>query len=242
MIRREDRDGVAVVTLDRPAKRNALGTDALDDLRTAVMRAGEETDAIVLTGAGGTFCAGADIDELRTMGEAEATEFASLGQSVADAIETANAPTIAAIDGPCLGGGVELALACDVRVAAPRSTFGEPGVRIGIFGGWGGTYRLPRLVGTGDAMSLALTGRTIDATTADGMGLVTELADDAEARAFALAREIAERRGAAVEAVRSAMHHGQRHGKDEALAHERTLFGALFGEDLNERIDEYMDR
>ena len=242
MIEREDRDEVAIVTLDRPEKRNALHSAGLEELRKTVMKAGEDAGAVVLRGAGEAFCAGADIEEVRTLGESEATEFAALGQSVADGIETANAPTIAAIDGPCIGGGTELALACDLRIATPRSTFGEPGVRIGVFGGWGGTYRLPRVVGTGNAMDLALTGRTIEAAEAADMGLVTEIVDDAEGRALELAGQIAGRRGAAVEAVRSSIHHGQRRDKAEALAHERTRFGSLFREDLDERIDEYLGR
>lgn len=167
---------IRTVTIDRPEARNALTPDGLDALERAVAEA--ETPVVYLQGAGPAFCAGADLDVVSRLDPDEAEAFAARGQAVADAIESADAAVVAGIDGHCLGGGLELALACDVRVATPASTFGEPGVTFGLFGAWGGTSRLPRVVGEGDALELGLTGRTIDAETALGMGLISRLEAD----------------------------------------------------------------
>ena len=168
--------GVRTVTLDRPEARNALTMAALEELERAVA----ETDEPVLAvrGAGEAFCAGADLDLVADLDPDGADALARRGQDVARAIESSEAATVAAIDGPAVGGGLELALACDLRAATPRSTFGEPGVTFGLFGAWGGTIRLPRVVGEGNALDLALSGRTIDAETAREMGLVSRVVDE----------------------------------------------------------------
>lgn len=166
---------VTSVTIDRPHRRNALTTEGLVDLETAIERC--ETPIICLRGAGSAFCAGADLDTVAELDSDEAEAFARHGQQVANAIENSTSVVIAAIDGPARGGGVELALACDIRIASPEATFAETGVRLGLFGAWGGTHRLPRIVGEGNAMDLALTGRTVDAEEALRMGLVSRLTE-----------------------------------------------------------------
>lgn len=135
---------------------------------------------IYLHGRGSAFCAGADLDAVSDLdGDRDrAREFARLGQRVARAIETSPAIVVAGIDGPAMGGGLELALACDVRVGTPASTYGEPGVTFGLFGAWGGTVRLPELVGRGAALEFALSGRTVDAEEALRLGLISRLEDD----------------------------------------------------------------
>ncbi|WP_440988682.1 enoyl-CoA hydratase/isomerase family protein [Haloarchaeobius baliensis] len=168
--------GVTRVTLDRPARRNAFTESGLRGLRSAVT--GAETPVVYLSGAGEAFSAGADLEVVGRLDHEEARAFARLGQSVAAAIEEAEAVVVAGIDGPARGGGVELALACDVRVATPAATFAETGVSLGLFGAWGGTARLPRVVGEGEAMDLALSGRTVDAEAALRMGLVSRIVDE----------------------------------------------------------------
>jgi len=185
VIRIEDADGVRVVTLARPERRNALTPAELDALEAAVT----ETDqpVVSLRGEGPAFCAGADLDVVADLDRAEAETFAERGQQVATAIEDADCAVVAGIDGPARGGGVELALACDLRVATPDATFAEPGVKLGLFGAWGGTVRLPPVVGEGEALDLALSGRTIDAEAALRMGLVSRVTDDPRAVADELA-------------------------------------------------------
>jgi enoyl-CoA hydratase/carnithine racemase len=177
MIRVEDDGDVRVVTLDRPDVRNALTPDGLEALGEAV--AGAATPVVYLRGAGEAFCAGADLSVVAEVAESgETEEFAARGQRVARAIETADAAVVAGVDGPARGGGVELALACDLRAATPRASFAEPGATFGLFGAWGGTVRLPELVGLGDALDLSLSGRTVDAEEARRIGLVQRVVDD----------------------------------------------------------------
>lgn len=175
MITTEQDGDVAVVTLDRPERRNALTPAALDQLETAVSTV--DAPVLYLRGEGPAFCAGADFDTVQELDPYSAREFARKGQGVADALETADAVVVAGIDGHARGGGMELALACDVRVATPRATFAESGVKLGLFGAWGGTARLPELVGAADAMDLALSGRVIDAEEARRIGLVSRIVD-----------------------------------------------------------------
>ncbi|WP_408959664.1 enoyl-CoA hydratase/isomerase family protein [Natrinema sp. 74] len=188
MIDVDTNGAVRTVTIDRPEVRNALSVDGLRDLETAIEDADESV--IYLRGRGPAFSAGADVTEVAALeGERDrAAEFARLGQRVAQTIEDSPAVVVAGIDGPARGGGLELALACDVRVGTPESTYGEPGVSFGLFGAWGGTVRLPRVLGEGDALEFALSGRSIDAEEALRMGLISRLEDEPRS----VAEEIAE--------------------------------------------------
>jgi enoyl-CoA hydratase/carnithine racemase len=179
VIHTENRGAVRVVTLDRPARRNAFTLDGLADLERAVV--GAETPVVYVTGAEGAFSAGADFDvvaEVGLEGEAAIEAFVDRGQRTMRAIEGAESVVVAGIDGPARGGGVELALACDLRVATPRATFAETGVSLGLFGAWGGTVRLPAVVGLGDALDLSLSGRAVDAEEALRMGLVQRVVEE----------------------------------------------------------------
>ena len=164
---------VCVLTLARPERHNALDRESLRALETAIESATEPV--VYLRGAGESFCAGADLDVVRTLDSDDAADFAALGQRVADRLEGYDGAVVAGIDGAARGGGVELALACDIRVGTPEATFGETGVKLGLFGAWGGTTRLARVVGDGNALDLALSGRSIDAETALRMGLVSRI-------------------------------------------------------------------
>jgi enoyl-CoA hydratase/carnithine racemase len=169
---------IRTVTIDRPEARNALTVDDLEALESAVNDA--EEPVLYLRGRGPAFSAGADLNEVAALeGDRDrAAEFARLGQRVARTIEDSPAVVVAGIDGPARGGGLELALACDVRVGTPESTYGEPGVSFGLFGAWGGTVRLPRVLGEGDALEFALSGRSIDAEEALRIGLISRVEDD----------------------------------------------------------------
>ena len=185
MVRIEDAGDVRVVTLDRPERRNALTPAALDDLEAAVVDC--TAPVVYLRGAGEAFCAGADLSVVADVADSgEVEPFVRRGQRVADAIESASAVVVAGVDGAARGGGVELALACDLRLATPAATFGEPGVTFGLFGAWGGTVRLPEVVGLGDALDFSLSGRVVDADAALRMGLVSRVVDDPRAVAESL--------------------------------------------------------
>jgi len=183
--RRTTAGNLLVVTLDRPERRNALTPAGLDDLETAVANA--DTPVVYLEGAGPAFCAGADLDVVAGLDPDEAEAFARRGQRVASTIESAESVVVAGIDGAARGGGVELALACDVRLGTEQASFAESGVEHGLFGAWGGTIRLPRVVGQGEAMDIALSGRVIDADEACRMGLVSRVVADPASVAASIA-------------------------------------------------------
>jgi len=179
----ERRDAVAVLTLNRPEALNALSLEMLDDLEQMLrdVDADPALRAAVLTGAGEkAFCAGADIGHMRTAGALEARAFAERGHRVGDLIEGLGTPVVAAVNGFALGGGCEIALACDVRVAADTARFGQPEVTLGVIPGWGGTQRLARATSIGFAKELILTGRVVKADEALRVGLVTHVHPKAE--------------------------------------------------------------
>jgi enoyl-CoA hydratase len=176
MIRTAVDGSVRVVTLARPDRRNALTPDALGALDDVLETASEPV--VYLQGTGEAFCAGADLETVRSLDREAAIAFARQGQAVARALETYDGAVVAGIDGAARGGGVELALACDVRVATPDATLAESGVSLGLFGAWGGTARLPDVVGEGHALDIALSGRVVDADEAVAMGLVSRVLDE----------------------------------------------------------------
>ena len=182
-------DRIATLTVNRPDKLNALGDAVIEELGRAIdeLRARDDVGGIVLTGAGRAFVAGADIAELASKSALEAQALAAKGQAVFRRFETSPKPVVAAVNGFALGGGCELAMACHVRVAAEGAKFGQPEVRLGICPGYGGTQRLPRLVGKGRALQLLLTGDMIGAAEAHRIGLVNEVVPDGQAVAAATA-------------------------------------------------------
>ncbi len=186
MIDVEDDGPLRVVTLDRPGRRNALTPAGLEALAEAVTEC--DAPVVYLRGAGEAFSAGADLSVVADVAENGAVEpFIRRGQRTADAIEESPAVVVAGIDGAARGGGVELALACDLRLATPEATFGEPGVTLGIFGAWGGTVRLPEVIGLGDALDFSLSGRVIDSEEALRIGLVSRVLEEPRAVAERIA-------------------------------------------------------
>jgi enoyl-CoA hydratase len=176
----EERDRLAVIRLNRPEQRNSLSLATLEELEQAFRRLtqNERIGAIIFTGAGDVFASGADIRELRALTPDSAREFATRGQRLFNLIAGARQLTIAAVNGFCMGGGLDLALACRVRVASTRAVFAHPGARLGIITGWGGTQRLPRLVGTARALEMFTTARRLSANEALEIGLVSRISDD----------------------------------------------------------------
>jgi enoyl-CoA hydratase len=233
---RVEREGrVAIITIDRPEKRNALNAavragllDALDGLR-----GDPEVRVLVITGAGEkAFVAGADIAEFaeRTPLEQRGT---MTGRRVFDEVAAFPVPVIAMVNGFCLGGGCELALACDVRFAADSARFGQPEVNLGIIAGGGGTQRLPRLVGTGQAMRLLLSGELIDAAEALRIGLVEAVYPAAELRERTLvfARTLAEKSPVALRMTKAAVRAAAEMPLSAGLAYETELFITAFSSD-----------
>ncbi|MFC6717180.1 enoyl-CoA hydratase/isomerase family protein [Natrialbaceae archaeon GCM10025810] len=213
------------VTLDRPEARNALTIDGLEALEAAIRDVDEDgrngPSVIYLHGRGGAFSAGADLNEVADLDRREAVEFARLGQRVARAIEDSPAVVVAGIEGPARGGGLELALACDVRVGTPDSSYGEPGVTFGLFGAWGGTVRLPRVLGEGNALEFALSGRVVDAEAALQMGLISRIEDEPRA----VAEEIVGNAPDALAALKRRLRDDRERATQERL--EADAFGEL---------------
>jgi enoyl-CoA hydratase/carnithine racemase len=229
-IRLESRDGIAVVTLHRPEARNAINLEVVNELRAALDLAVRDagTRALILTGAGTTaFASGADIRELLRRRAIDALR--GINSSLFLEIERFPLPTIAAVNGYALGGGCELALACDLRIASESARFGQPEVGLGIIPAAGATYRLPRLVGAGRAQELILTGRIIDAEEALRIGLVNRvvpgnrLLEEARATAALIARKGPLALRAAKLALQAALH-----GPDAGHAAERLAQAILF--------------
>jgi len=176
-LKRKLEEGVLTIAIDRPAQLNALNKDVLAELEQVIDEAEKDASvrAIILTGEGKAFVAGADISTMVGMDETQALNFASFGQKVFDKIENLSKIVIAAINGFALGGGCELAMACDIRYASEKAKLGQPEVNLGVIPGFAGTQRLPRLVGPGKALELLVTGNVIDANQALQIGLVDKV-------------------------------------------------------------------
>ncbi|MEX0690615.1 MAG: enoyl-CoA hydratase-related protein [Gemmatimonadales bacterium] len=236
---------VATLTVNRPDKMNALNAAVRAALLKAFtdLAANDEVRVVVLTGAGPkAFIAGADIGEFE--GRAPMDQFRVMSeQTVFDAAEQFPKPVIAALNGFTLGGGCEIALACDIRIASDKAKLGQPEVNLGILPGGGGTQRLPRLVGLGMAYKLLFTGELIGADEALRIGLVDEVlpADQLMTRVTALAESIAQKSPVALRLIKEAVRASVRSPLDAGLRHERTLFGLAFSsEDKAEGVAAFL--
>lgn len=228
----ERKDGVIYLTINRPEALNALNTkllealqESLDDLATTDAR------CLILQGAGDrAFVAGADVSEMKHLTKAEALGFGRLGNLVFAKLSALPLPVIAAIDGFCLGGGLELALAADIRVASDKASFSFPETGLGIMPGFGGTVRLPRLIGEAAAFDLIYTGRRIKADEALALGIVSRVfpADDFSAEVMKLAQTIAAKAPLALRAAKMSIQQGMTKPLAEALFDESAIFSELF--------------
>jgi enoyl-CoA hydratase len=237
-----------VVTIDRPEAMNALDVATLTELRDRLLELGDDADvrAILLTGAGErAFAAGADIKYMSELGEVGAREWGGLGHNVGQLLETSPKPTLAAINGFALGGGCELALACDVRYAAATAKLGQPEINLGIIPGWGGTQRLARVCGLGVAKDLILTGRVVDAEEALRVGLVNAVYEPRELleRTLETARLLATKSPLALAAAKVALNHVLQGDHVENLMREADRFAGLFEtEDAKEGMRAFVEK
>jgi enoyl-CoA hydratase len=247
LLARED-DGIALVTINRPDKLNALNAATVKRLDAVLheLHADETVRAIILTGAGEkAFVAGADIAELSRMGPVDGVQVSRDGQQTFRFLERMPKPVIAVVNGFALGGGLELALACHIRIASNRAKFGLPEVKLGIIPGYGGTIRLARLVGRGRALELVLTGDMIDAAEAYRIGLVNrvEEQDVLLDAARAMARRITANGPIAIALALEAVDLGMHSSIDDAQTHESSLFGLLAStEDMREGMQAFLDK
>ncbi len=244
----EKLDGyVALVTFNRPDKMNALNLEVRRALFAALaeLREDDEVRVVVLTGAGEkAFIAGADIGEFEGM--APVAQYRAMQKgNIFSAMEEFPKPIIAMINGSCLGGGCELSMACDIRVASSRAKLGQPEINLGLIPGGGGTQRLPRLVGEGQAMKMIMTGEIISASEAHRIGLVEKVFEPENLREATLemARTIASRSPIALQAAKESILAARRMPMDEGLKFERAWFGLLFStDDMTEGVDAFLNK
>ena len=238
-------DRIATITVNRPDKLNALNDATIRELGEAIdrARADDAVGGILLTGAGRAFVAGADIAELAAQGPIEGRARAMRGQAVFRRFETSPKPTLAVVNGFCLGGGCELAMACHVRIAADGAKFGQPEAKLGIGPGYGATQRLPRLVGKGRALQLLLTGEMIDAAEALRIGLVNRVVASGELMdaALTMMKAMLANGPLALAVCIEAVDRGLEMGLEDGIALEANHFGLLSGtSDMREGMQAFL--
>lgn len=244
----EKKDKIVYITINRPKVLNALNWQTMKEIRDAFLSIKEENTVrgVIVTGAGEkSFIAGADIKELATKDAVGAKEFSMTSQEILHLIEHFPKPIIAAVNGFCLGGGCELAMACQMRVASENAKFGQPEVNLGIIPGNGGTQRLPRLVGKGRALELILTGNMIDAQEAYRIGLVNRVAKPELliSTAEEILTTILTKGPVAVKLCLEAVNHGMELTLDEGVQLEANLFGLCFAtEDMKEGTRAFIEK
>ncbi len=241
-------NGVAVVTFNRPKVLNALNNQTIEELAEVVedLEKNETVKGAIITGSGEkAFIAGADINELSGMDSLDGKAFARKGQKVYLALENLAKPVIAAVNGYALGGGCELAMACHIRIASENAVFGQPEVNLGIIPGYGGTQRLPRLIGKGPALEIILSGKMISAQEALRLGLVNSVvrADQLMDEAKKLLATILSRGPLALKYALEAVNHGLNMSIEEAMDYEASLFGLLCAtDDMKEGTKAFLEK
>lgn len=236
---------LAMITLNRPEKMNALDIETRKELLKVFNEAEEKARVVIITGSGKAFAAGADINELIQRSPINALEAGKLGSELFNRIEESDLVTIAAVNGYALGGGCELALACDIRIASEKAKFGQPEINLGIMPGAGATQRLPRIIGLGMAKKLILTGETIDANEALRVGLVEEVVPHEKLmeRAKDLAMKILEKPPLAVKLAKKALNASRNMTLVDGLKYELSLFSILFStEDAKEGMRAFLEK
>ena len=238
---------VGVMTISRPEALNALNSQVLTDLDAAIDQAEKDGEiyVVILTGDGRSFVAGADIGEMKEFSAIDGKRFGVRGGTIFLKLENLSKPVIAAINGFALGGGCELAMACDIRLASEKAKFGQPEVGLGITPGFGGTQRLPRIVGVSKAMELILTGKTIGAQEAKAIGLVSEVYPPEElmGKAMEMAEAICANAQIAVCQSKRCIRMGMQTDIATAAAFEAEAFGVTCGtEDKNEGMGAFLEK
>lgn len=244
----EKSEGIATITLNRPEALNAFSREVVDEVLQALddVRSDENIRVVVLTGAGEkAFSAGADIKAMIGMNALKARELSLMGEKLCLALENLEKPVIAAINGFALGGGLEVAMSCDLRIASETARMGQTEINIGLIPGWGGTQRLTRLVGKTKAKELVFTGRMIDAKTAEQLSIVNVVFPAAEfrnaVRQFAV--DLAAKAPVALKVAKALINKGEDIGLESALALEREGFGVVASsEDLQEGVKAFTEK
>ncbi|MCD9086449.1 enoyl-CoA hydratase-related protein [Stenotrophomonas sp. SY1] len=242
------RDGIRTITVQRPEKLNALNRQTLEALDAAFAEASQADDVrvVVLTGAGPkAFVAGADIAEMNALSPVQGRDFSLIGQRLMRRIERLNKPVIAMVNGFALGGGMELAMACHLRIAADSAKVGQPEINLGLLPGFGGTQRLLRLAGRSAALELCLLGAPIDAARAEQLGLVNRVvpAAELEAETLKIATQLANAAPLALRGILDAINVGGECGIEEGLEYESAQFGLAFStEDMREGTTAFLER
>ncbi len=244
---RERRGAVELLTIHLPEALNAIDASVLDGLQAALddLSVDPSLRAVVLCGAGGkAFVAGADIAAMKDLTAVEAERFSARGQQIFDRLSALPVPVIAAVGGYALGGGCELAMACDLVIASDKARFGQPEVKLGVIPGFGGTQRLVRRVGLSNALDLCLTGRNVKAEEALRIGLISRIVEgDVVEAALAIGEQIAALGPVAVRLCKRAVHENADASMDTAQAAERTLFGLCFAtSDQSEGMAAFLDK
>ena len=246
-VKYEQQGAVAILTIERPEALNALNSQVLTDLDEAISKveAADDVFAVILTGAGRSFVAGADIGEMVNFSARDGKKFGVHGGGVFLRLENMSKPVIAAVNGFALGGGCELAMSCDIRLASEKAKFGQPEVGLGITPGFGGTQRLPRIVGISKAMELILTGKTIGAAEAKAIGLVSEVYPPEELmdKAMEMANAICANAPIAVAESKRCIRMGMQTDIATGSAFEAEAFGVTCGtEDKNEGMGAFLEK
>jgi enoyl-CoA hydratase len=240
-------DSIAFITINRPKALNALNTETLRELDRAVSQAGAADDVkvIIITGEGRAFVAGADIAQMRDLTVQEGRNMTILGQEVFTRIENLDKPVIAAVNGFALGGGCELAMACDIRVASDKAKFGQPEVNLGIIPGYGGTQRLPRLVGKGTAKYLIFTGEMIPAEEAFRIGLADKVvpAEELMDSVVSIAKVIMSKAPISIKMAKHAINNGLNVDLKSGIAYEAEAYTTTFStEDRIEGMSAFLEK
>lgn len=246
-IRYEVQDGIALAVIDRPEALNALNSQVLTDLAQVVsqVEADREVRAFILTGAGRAFVAGADIGEQQALDVASARKFSQVGSALFRRIEKLEIPTIAAVNGFCLGGGCELAMSFDIILASEKAKFGQPEVGLGITPGFSGTQRLPRRVGVAKAKELLFSGRMISAAEAEQIGLVNRVCapEALMDAAMDMARSFTKNAPVAIKYVKASVDRGMQMDIDGGIALENELYAMCFAtEDCKEGLTAFLEK
>jgi enoyl-CoA hydratase len=239
-------DGVATATISRPQALNALNSRFFEEMDALIdeLREREDVRVLIITGEGKAFVAGADIAEMVNMTQHQGTEFSEMGQSTFRGLELLDKPIIAAVNGFALGGGCELALACDIRIASAKAKFGQPEVNLGLIPGYAATQRLPRLIGLGNALHLLLTAETIGAEEALRIGLVQRVVEPEQLMTAALdmAKLIASKGPKAVKLIKRVVRQGALLDFESGCILEAEKFGSLFENEGAEGMRAFLEK
>ena len=239
-----DVGNVKILAVNRPEAMNALNSMVFKEMKSFLNDLSTETKALVITGEGKAFVAGADISEMVNMSTSEGEVFSRTGQEVFSMLENLDIPVIAAVNGYALGGGCELAMACDIRIASSRAKFGQPEVNLGLIPGYAGTQRMPRLIGMGNALYYLMTGDHIKAEDALRIGLVQLVVDPEELieQALEIGKKIASKGPAAIGKVKKVARKGISLHLDEGSELETKEFGSLFGNEGTEGMKAFLEK